>query len=107
MDFELLIVSNYDPKDIFAGINHLWLKPPKRIESGKKVAPDIRFDYLIFSDLETLGDEAVLTDQGIVITNFYFQTSCEDFFCVGPLNGSSLGIEQQYKKIKEFLFDPI
>ncbi|HHZ11416.1 MAG TPA: hypothetical protein GYA05_01745 [Acholeplasmataceae bacterium] len=107
MHAALVIVSEHDPKDIFQGIDHLWVKPPRKLKGKYTLEPGITFDCLIFSDLETLGDEEVLMDGGLVVTNFYFQTSREDLFCVGPLNGSSLKIEEQYERIKEFLMNPI
>jgi hypothetical protein len=106
MHYDLLIVSNYNPENIFEGIKHLWLN------TGRLTGPQIidnkfEFDYLIFSDLETLGDEEVLIDQGIVVTNFYFQTSSEQLFCIGPISGSDLEIKKQFQRIKDFLIDPI
>lgn len=107
MHRELLIISEYDPQDIFQGLDHLWLLPPRRLLNKNTAVPDIAFDYLIFSALETLGEVKVLTDGGLVVTNYFFQTSRENFFCVGPLNGSKMSIEKQYERIKEYLRNPI
>ncbi|MGI6768962.1 MAG: hypothetical protein ACOX43_07785 [Bacilli bacterium] len=106
MHYDLLIVSPYNPENIFTGIKHLWL-PSGRLTGPKIINSKYEFDYLIFSALETLGDEEVLIDQGIIVTNFYFQTSNEALFCIGPLSGSELEIKKQFLKIKEFLTGPI
>jgi hypothetical protein len=106
MHYDLIIISDYDSEKIFEGINHLQLHPPHYLIGLNETDNHLTFDYLIFSNPETLGNQKVLCDQDKIITNYFFQTSLEHLFCIGPISGSYLNPKLHFQKIKDFLTDP-
>lgn len=64
------------------------------------------FDYLIFDDLNIIGNIEILEEDGKVVVNNFFQTSIENFFVIGNLNNSKKNIEKQLKIIIDFILNP-
>ncbi|MDD3999577.1 MAG: hypothetical protein PHX62_01610 [Bacilli bacterium] len=106
MHYDLIIICDYDPKNIFEEFNFLRLSPSSYLIGPYETNEEISFDYLIFSDPLALNNQAVLMDFEFIITNYYFQTSFEQYFCIGKANKSNLAIEKQFQRIKEYLINP-
>ena len=104
MHYDLIIISNLDLKnEIFENINYLILDDSHYLINPHLTNTNINFDYLIFSNIDSVKNLDLLTDNNFIITNSYFQTNLDHIFAIGKINNSQKSIDQQLVDIKDFL----
>jgi thioredoxin reductase len=108
MHYDLIIISDFQLEDtLLENLNYLHIDSKHYLLTPFETNNHLTFDYLIFSNLETIKELEILIDNHQVITNYYFQTNFDHLFAIGKINGSNFPLEIQLKRILEFLINPI
>ena len=104
MHYDLIIISNLKINwDIFKDFNYLVIDENHYLTDFYQTNNNLSFDTLIFSNLNSIKNIELLTDNGQVITNNVFQTNFDHLFAIGSINGSQKSIYDQIVIIYEFL----
>ena len=96
MHYDLLIITNAPiPTHLFTNINFLVVGEEQILVSPYATNHKLTFDYLIFSNPQTVAKIDLLRDNTTIITNYYLQTSLSHIFAIGDCNQSSRLCHQQ------------
>lgn len=103
MHYDLIIVTETKPDNI--DINHLWVNKAS-VFNNYIITKESKYtyDYLIIDKL--YNELNLLTEDGLIITNQFFQTTNEYIYAVGKAVNSKMDFNQQIQTVIENIKEP-
>lgn len=103
MHYDIIFVTKKEVKNI--NINYLWVDTAKVFNNYIEVNnTKYTYDYLVVDEIHK--ELNLMTEDGRVITNQFFQTTNEYIYAVGSIVNSNISFEEQIKLVLENIEEP-